>query len=63
MKNINDRIWCISLMIIGINTIILAGLNIVGIELPDILVRIIGIADLIALPFLAYTTVKKAKKD
>ena len=46
-------------MIIGAATIILAGSNIIGIELPDIAVRIIGIVDLIALPVLAYTTVKK----
>ena len=28
-------------------------------ELPDVAVRILGIVDLIALPFLAYSTVKK----
>lgn len=50
-------------MIIGIATVILAGSNIIGIELPDIAVRIIGIVDLISLPVLAYTTVKKIKKD
>ena len=50
-------------MIIGIATFILAGSNIIGIELPDIVIRIIGTIDLIALPFLAYTTVKKIKKD
>ena len=40
-----------------------AGANVVGIELPDVAVRILGIVDLIALPFLAYSTVKKIKKD
>lgn len=63
MKKKNDLIWGLSLMIIGIATIILAGSNIIGIELPDIAVRIIGIIDLIALPVLAYTTIKKIKKD
>ncbi len=63
MKKINDLIWSVSLLIIGIATIILSGSNIIGIELPDVMVRIIGIADLIALPFLVYTTVKKLKKD
>lgn len=48
---------------IGIATVILAGSNIIGIELPDIAVRIIGVIDLIALPVLAYTTVKKIKKN
>ena len=63
MKNKNDLIWGLSLMIIGIAAIILAGSNIIRIELPDIAVRIIGILDLIALPVLAYTTVRKIKKD
>ena len=40
-----------------------SGTNIVGRELPDIAVRILGIIDLIALPFLAYSMVKKVKKD
>ena len=63
MKKKNDLVWSISLILIGLTTIILAGSNIVGIELPDAAVRILGIVDLIALPFLAYSTVKKVKKD
>lgn len=63
MKKKNDLMWCFSLLIISVATIILAGSNIIGIELPDIVVRIIGIVDLITLPVLAYTTVKKVKKD
>ena len=63
MKKKNDLVWSISLMLIGIATFILAGANVVGIELPDVAVRILGIVDLIALPFLAYSTVKKEKKD
>ncbi|MBQ7007642.1 MAG: hypothetical protein IJN05_00350 [Ruminococcus sp.] len=63
MKKKNDLVWNISLILIGLLTIILAGSNIVGIELPDAAVRILGIVDLIALPFLAYSTVKKVKKD
>ncbi len=63
MKKANDLIWGISLIMIGIATIILAGSNIIGIELPVVMTRILGIADLIALPFLVYSTVKKAKKE
>ena len=65
MKKKNDLIWGFSLLIIVAlaATVILAGSNIIGIELPDIAVRIIGIVDLIALPVFAYTTVKKIKKD
>lgn len=63
MKKKNDLVWSISLMVISFATIILSGSNIIGIELPDIIVRIIGVIDLLALPVLAYTTVKKFKKD
>ncbi len=63
MKKANDLICGISLIMIGITTIILAGSNIIGIELPVVMTRILGIADLIALPFLVYSTVKKAKKE
>ena len=47
----------------GIATFILAGASIVGIDLPDVAVRILGIADLVALPILAYSTIRKIKKD
>ena len=56
-----DFMWTISLMAIGIATLILAGANIVGIELPNIAVRILGVIDLAALPILAFSTVKKMK--
>lgn len=63
MKNKNTLLWSISLIVIGVATLILTVTNIIGIELPDVIVRIIGIVDLIALPVLAYTSVKKFKKD
>ncbi|MEZ3454995.1 MAG: hypothetical protein K1W17_11620 [Oscillospiraceae bacterium] len=62
MKKKNDLIWGFSLIIIGAATVILAGSNVIGLKLPDIAVRIIGIVDLIALPVLAYTSVKKVRK-
>ena len=63
MEKRNNLLWSLSLLVIGIATVILAGSNIIGIELPDIAVRIIGVIDLIDLPVLAYTTVKKIKKN
>ena len=63
MKKKNDSLWSLSLMVIGIATFVLAGSNIIGMQLPDIAVRIIGVIDLIALPILAYTTLKKVRKD
>ncbi|MBR2256565.1 MAG: hypothetical protein IJ899_04320 [Blautia sp.] len=63
MKKKSDLMWSISLIAIGIATIILAGANIVGIDLPDMLVRLLGIVDLVTLPILVYSTIKKVKKD
>ena len=63
MKTKNDLIWSISLIAIAVATFILAGSNIIGLTLPDVVVRVIGIIDLIALPFLVYTTAKKVKNS
>lgn len=60
-SKIINIMWSISLIIIGIATIILAGANIVAIELPDIAVRVLGVIDLVSLPVLVFSTVKKAK--
>lgn len=59
-KKINI-IWSTSLIVIGIATIILIGANIIGIELPNIIIRVLGVIDLVALPILAFSTVKKFK--
>lgn len=60
MKTI-DLLWSFSLIAIGICTVILAGANLLSIDLPDLITRIAGLTDLLALPILGYTTVKKAK--
>ena len=61
-KKVNTM-WSISLLVIGTATFILAGANVIGLELPDIAVRILGIIDLIALPVLGFSTVKKFKNS
>ena len=48
----------ISLMVIGIGSLILSINGIAELGLPDILLRIVGVIDLIALPFLAFSGVK-----
>ena len=57
----NNRVWAVSLMVLGITTLVLAGVHIIGMEIPDGLTRILGVIDLIALPILAFSTVKKVK--
>ena len=61
MKTKIERIWSISLIVIGLATFILAGSSVIGMEFPDIVVRIIGVIDLIALPVLVYSSLKKVK--
>ena len=62
MKSKYDLIWSVSLIIIGIATLILVGSRITGTELSDTAVRIFGIIDLISLPFLVFTSIKKFVK-
>ena len=61
-KKVNTM-WFISLLVIGTATFILAGANVIGLELPDIAVRILGIMDIIALPVLGFSNVKKFKNS
>jgi len=61
MKTKNDLMWSLSLLLIGVATVILAGSNIIGIELPDVAKKIICIVDLVALPALVYSTIKRVK--
>ncbi len=60
MKTIN-LLWSFSLVVLGICTVILAGSNLLSIELPDFITRSIGLIDLVALPILGYATVQKLK--
>jgi len=57
-KNKKNLMWSISLTVIGVSAIILNGSNLLNIELSDNVTRIFGIAELIALPFLIYSSVK-----
>ena len=56
-----DLLWALSLISIGICTVILVGINFLSIDLSDFIIRIVGLIDLAALPILGYTTVKKLK--
>ncbi len=63
MKNKIDLMWSISLLVMGITAIILNGSNVIGIELPDVMARIVGAIGLVALPFLVYSSIKKFNKN
>ena len=56
-----DLLWVIIMMIMAMVAVLLAGSALFDFTLPDTLMRIIGGIGLIALPFAALLTVKKAK--
>ena len=56
-------IWSISLLIPFVATLIIVGAKIVGIELPDTMIRVLGIAELITLPIFVFASVKKFLKN
>lgn len=56
-----DLLWVISMMVTAIIAVLLAGSALFDFNLPDPLMRIIGGIGLIALPFAALLTVRKAK--
>ena len=58
---IMNLLWSVSLIVIGVGTFILSVTNIAGIELPDLVVRVLGAANLAALPVMIFATVKKMK--
>lgn len=59
MSKKNTKLWCLSLFIICIITIIWTACKIIGVELSDIVIRIMGVLDICAIPILIYTSIKK----
>jgi len=57
-----DLLWAVSLIVIGAATLLLLGLQMAAAQLPDLAVRGLGVAELAALPVLAYTSVVKLKR-
>lgn len=57
------KLWGISLLVISICSLILSISSIIEVELPDVLKIVIGILDIIALPILVYTTVKRFREE
>ena len=55
-------LWSSSLMVIGIASVLLVAANGFGLPLSDSAIGLLGILELIALPVLSFTTVKKLKK-
>ena len=52
------KAWSISLIVCNLCSLIIAFTGIIGVELPDMVKRIMCIIMLVSLPVVAYTTVK-----
>jgi len=62
MKNVRPtKVWAVSLIVIGVCTILTILFYIVGIPVSDAVKRIVGLINIIALPVLMYTTAKMLK--
>ena len=52
-----------SIALLGLSSMILSIAGLTGFALPDALVRVLGAVNLLSLPVLAFSTVKKAMND
>lgn len=62
MRDKNELAFGLSLMIVGLTSIILNVTNLVGINLPDIIIRAVGLISLVAVVILVFNLVKILKK-
>lgn len=62
-KNKLDLVLAACLIIIGLGSLIVSLNNVFGFDFPKTIIVPIGIVDLITLPVLAFTSVKKFQKD
>ena len=62
MRDKNELAFGLSLMIVGLTSIILNVTNLVGINLPDIIRRAVGLISLVAVVILVFNLVKIVKK-
>lgn len=56
------RVWCVSLIMIAVCTIIRSVSSLMGSSQPDFIVRLLGVLTIIALPVFVYCTVKMSKE-
>lgn len=56
------QVWGISLMVISVITLVIAITRILDIAMPDTVIRMLGMIELIALPVFAFSTVKRFKE-
>ena len=54
-------LWSFSLMAVGLCSLVLSLSNLLSFPLPDLITRVIGIVNLVSLPLLVYSSVRKGR--
>ena len=54
-------IYSVSLTITSLSSLVLSITGLIGVDLPELVTRVIGVADLVALPFLIYSGILQIK--
>ena len=62
-KNVLDIVWLTCIIIIAMGVLIVSINNVFNMDFPNTMIKPIGIVDLITLPVLAFTTVKKIQRN
>ncbi len=62
-KNQWTRIWGLSLFVMSVCTLCLIVSKLIGFELPDVVIRIVGTIELVALAIFSFATVRKYKEE
>ena len=62
-EDILNKLQSISLIVIGISTVILTGSRLIKVDLPDMVTRICGILDIIGLFVLVFIVVTRFMKS
>lgn len=63
MKNKDKKKQSISLLVLGVATLCILISRILNLKISDILMRVAGVIDLVALPLYVYYTVKCVKNS
>lgn len=63
MKNRWTRIWGLSLFVMSVGTLCLIVSKLTGFELPDMVIRVVGSMELVALAIFGFATVRKCREE
>ena len=62
-KNRWTRIWGLSLFVMSVGSICLSVSNLTCFELSDVMIRIVGTIELVALAMFSFATIRKCREE